>query len=520
MTTILNVTIGETRSGVARVWMEGQKLLHAGVNIGAKYVVRADESQKRIELVPAEPSAVGEGVVTVSKRERNGLITPLLEIRTDLLKSFYDGCEKVRVAIRNGRLAITALHVEMKIRERVERLKQKIANKEKLACGTLFHGAGVMDKAIHSGLLAAGVAAFIQVGVEVNGDYLDASLRNNPELWTSESLVVNSDIRDLDLSNAMPQLDLLWAGIPCTGSSRAGKAKNKLKHAEEHDTAGTLFNDFLDFAKASNPAVILIENVADYAQSAGMAVIRSLLKSRGYDMHEKVLLGTDFGVLEARERMVFVAISKRLDVEFSFPAPTGKTNLKVADILEDIPLDSDRWNEYEYLAIKEKRDKEQGKNFRRQLISYNATSVGTMTRGYQRVRSTDPHLQHPTDPKLSRLFTPVEHARLKGVPASIVDGVADTKAHEILGQGVIGPVFEAVGRSIGMAITHQQDRLVEARLVVDGAIAVNGGDDETDWDELGLTDWDELLAHEEPVEELEPQPSVPQKQIQVALEFC
>ena len=517
MTTILNVTIGESRSGVARVWMEGQKLVHAGIKIGAKYLVRGDETQKRIELVPVDDGSVVDGLVTVSKRERNGLITPLLEIRTELLKSFYEGCEKVRVVIRNGRLAISALHVEMKIRERVERLKQKLANKEKLACGSLFHGGGVLDKALHSGLLAAGVATFIQVGVEINGDYLDASLRNNQELWSADSIAVCSDIRDLDMSNAIPQLSMVVGGVPCTGASRSGKAKNKIKHAEEHDTAGTLFNDFLDFTKASNPAVILIENVKDYASSAGMAVIRSTLTSRGYNLYETVLVGTDFGVLEARERMVFVAITKGLDVDFSFPEKGKKTTQTVADILDcEISLSSDRWKAYEYLAIKEERDKVNGKGFRRQMISYDSTSVGTMTRGYQKVRSTDPHLQHPVNSTLSRLFTPLEHARLKGVPQSLIEGLSETTAHELLGQSVIGPVFEAVGYSLGLALTNQKPKPVFNELVVSGVIDFPGQETA----EGGVTDWDVILEVGNKADQVpqlitsQPSPS------QVALEFA
>lgn len=221
-----------------------------------------------------------------------------------------------------------------------------------------------------------------------------------------------------------------------------------------------------------------------------MAVIRSTLTSRGYNLYETVLVGTDFGVLEARERMVFVAITKGLDVDFSFPEKGKKTTQTVADILDsEISLSSDRWKAYEYLAIKEERDKANGKGFRRQLISYDSTSVGTMTRGYQKVRSTDPHLQHPENSTLSRLFTPLEHARLKGVPQSLIEGLSETMAHELLGQSVIGPVFEAVGYSLGLALTNQKPKPVFNELVVSGVIDFPGQETAED----GVTDWDVIL---------------------------
>jgi hypothetical protein len=68
------------------------------------------------------------------------------------------------------------------------------------------------------------------------------------------------------------------------------------------------------------------------------------------------------------------------------------------------------------------------------------------------VRSTDPKLQHPTDPKLLRQFTPGEHARIKGVPERLVDGVSATVAHQILGQGVVYPPFVGVGQHLGESL--------------------------------------------------------------------
>jgi DNA (cytosine-5)-methyltransferase 1 len=453
MTTVINATIGKAKGDVARLWLEGQKLLHAGVKIGTKYLLRSDKALNRLELVPVSGDSPEAGTFTVSKRERNGLVSPLLEVRTDLLKSFFEGCEKVRVAIRSGRIVVTALQIDLKIKERVERLKRKLTEKAALAGGSLFHGVGILDKAIHSGLLAAGVASFIQVGVELESTYLDASLLNNPELWVEESIAINSDIRDITLAGAVPQLDYLAAGIPCTGASKSGRTKNKLQFAEEHSTAGTLFLDFLEFVKASNPAICVVENVPEYLNSASMAVIRSRLFSLGYDLHETVLAGADFGVLEDRKRMVLVAITKGLGVEFSFPVPPKVRPMKVGDILEDIPLDSPRWKPYDYLAAKEVRDIAAGKGFKRQLVTAESTSVGTLGRGYFKARSTEPFLQHPEDPTLSRLFTAVEHARLKGIPTSMANGFAEGSLHEQFGQSVVYPIFEAVGLSIGLAVT-------------------------------------------------------------------
>lgn len=224
--------------------------------------------------------------------------------------------------------------------------------------------------------------------------------------------------------------------------------------AEEHSSAGALFVDYLDAVKALNPAVCVIENVPEYQSTAAMMVIRSVLSSLGYQLKEAVLNGNDFGALERRNRLVVVATSKGLPDLFDFAQlrPVREKEGSISEVLEDVPLDSERWKPFDYLAAKEARDKAAGKGFARQLLTGTEGHCGTIGRSYAKCRSTEPFLVHPVDPSLSRLFTPVEHARLKGIPEEIISGLPDTTAHEVLGQSVIYPVFESVGVELGVAL--------------------------------------------------------------------
>ncbi|EPG9351913.1 hypothetical protein ACKU3Z_030515 [Pseudomonas aeruginosa] len=142
MTTVLTCKIGESK-GVPRIWLEGEKLARAGVSIGSKYRIREQPEDGRLELIPLAESAASAATCKVSKRVRKGIIRPLMEIRTALLSSLFSGMEKVRVAIRKGRIVVTALRIEVMIRERVRRLQLKLAAKEKLNVVSLFHGGGV-----------------------------------------------------------------------------------------------------------------------------------------------------------------------------------------------------------------------------------------------------------------------------------------------------------------------------------------------------------------------------------------
>lgn len=177
-TTVINTRIGESKN-VARLWLEGRKLERAGVRIGARYQLVTVKGMERLELREAPADCNGQ-VYTVSKRQRGGNAVPLIEVRSKVLTELFNNIERVRVAIRNGRIVVTALHLETKIRERVKRLTEKLRTGEKLATASLFHGAGVVASAIHSGLLRSGVKTFVQVGVELEPDYLEVFACEQP----------------------------------------------------------------------------------------------------------------------------------------------------------------------------------------------------------------------------------------------------------------------------------------------------------------------------------------------------
>ena len=61
-------------------------------------------------------------------------------------------------------------------------------------------------------------------------------------------------------------------------------------------------------------------------------------------------------------------------------------------------------------------------------------------------------MRHPTKERFTRLLTPIEHARAKGLPEGWIQstGLSTSRAHEALGQSVIFSMFVAVGRAIAM----------------------------------------------------------------------
>jgi DNA (cytosine-5)-methyltransferase 1 len=49
-------------------------------------------------------------------------------------------------------------------------------------------------------------------------------------------------------------------------------------------------------------------------------------------------------------------------------------------------------------------------------------------------------------------LTAKEHATIKGVPGHLIDGLSQTNAHQLLGQGIVYDPFKAVGQRIGESL--------------------------------------------------------------------
>lgn len=439
---IINTKLGENK-GQSRVYLEGARLGCGGFEVGARYEVVI--SNKKVTMKVSDG-----GTYTVSRRTRNGNLSPIIDLSNQRLTDAFQGVAMLRVLIRNGSIVVTAHHQQGKEDRREERLFEKLSTGAPLSVASLFAGGGVLDKAIHAGLAKSGIASAIAVAIEIEGKYVDSSLQNNPELWNKDSIVINAPIETINYSLAPAEVDLLVAGLPCTGASRAGKSSNKLEFAEDHDAAGAMFFNFLQLVQNMNPALILVENVVEYAKTASMSVIRSVLQSLGYTLSERVLAGNEFGALENRKRLCMVAVSNGLGAfDLDTVMPVRKKEETISEILDDVADDSPRWKAFDYLVAKEIRDIEAGKGFKRQMLDGQSTSCPVIARGYAKCRSSEPYLKHPSDESLSRIFTPAEHARIKGIPACVVDGLSDTIAHQILGQSVIFPAFAAVGVYLG-----------------------------------------------------------------------
>lgn len=436
--------VGQAK-GTPRIWIQSRRLTAAGFDVGQSYSVDIAPDDFRITL-----RADADGPRIVSRKKKGEDQVPVIDLNNRALNTIIPGSvERVRVSVSDGVIEVTLHPDDMRAAERLSRLKDKLDKGEPLATGEFCAGGGIMADALHRGFAESGVATEMAVAVEKEGDYLDELLKNRA-LINDKTLVVEGGIEEVDLES-LPLLDILASGIPCLGASIAGRSKNKLAAAEEHSSVGNLFVSFLSIVKRCNPALVLLENVPQWDSTISQHVIRTTLAGWGYDIHEN-RLDRSLGAFEDRKRFCMVAVTKGIEFDWDKLRPSGDVPASLGELMDDVPLDSPRWNTVPYLFEKAKRDKAAGKDFSMNIVDEHAARVVTITANYWRWQSTGTLIRHPEDQKLFRLLTPAEHARCKGVPLELIEGLSDCKAHHILGQSCLHPVFRAVARLIGECV--------------------------------------------------------------------
>lgn len=440
-----HVRVGVHR-GRRRLWLEGRRLERAGIRGGDRFDVGWSPFEGAVVLTFGPG---GERVV--SRRRRDGRESPVIDVGCRELDPWLGtGLRRAEVSIEAGRITVVVHPDDAGAARREARLRDRLAAGAPLEVGSLAHGGGVLDHALHEGLADGGVPTRLAFAVERDAATVEAAAANNPA-WDAGTTMVVAAMEEVDPSS-LPEVDVLVAGLPCTGASRAGRAKNAIARAEDHPTAGHLFVALIEAVRATNPSVVVVECVPEYAASASAAVLRRVLGIRGYAVTERVLDGNAMGALDQRRRWCLVASPPGLGPDLAAMRPVREREASLGAILDPVGPDDPAWREIGHMHERAERNRAAGRNFSVHHSDVADATVRTMGAGYARWRGTEPKIAHPTRPGVARLLTPEEHARAKTVPIGLVAGLSPRLAHHILGNGVVHAAFRAVGRAIARGL--------------------------------------------------------------------
>lgn len=191
------------------------------------------------------------------------------------------------------------------------------ANESPYRVLSLFTGCGGLD------------LGFEEAGAEtvtaVDNDFESCkTLRYNRPGWN----VFEGDIRDY--SPIDQDIDIVIGGPPCQGFSSAGKG-------DPNDPRNYLWHEYMRIVKEVEPRAIVLENVSALTHKKNgdhLTGIMAALEEYGYTFALDVLNAADFGVPQARRRLVVIGLREGTP---SMPTPTTPSEpLTVRSALADL----------------------------------------------------------------------------------------------------------------------------------------------------------------------------------------
>lgn len=248
--------------------------------------------------------------------------------------------------------------------------------------------------------------------------------------------------------DSIPNHDILCAGFPCQAFSISGKQLGF------EDSRGTLFFDVARIAKAKQPKILFLENVKNLARHNGgktLTVIKNTLNEIGYDVYDKILDASKYGVPQSRKRIYIVCFRKDLKVKnFAFP-----NEEKLKKHLKDILLPDCETKNYEI-----HRNDIFINNSIKEKFSDKPLRIGTVNKGGQGERIYSPLGTAITLSAygggagaktglykvngIIRKLAPRECARLDGFPDSFIIADKDSVAYKQFGNSVVVDVLKKI----------------------------------------------------------------------------
>ena len=154
--------------------------------------------------------------------------------------------------------------------------------------------------------------------------------------------VICGDVRKLDIE-PLGDIDALAFGFPCNDFSVVGEQKGF------NGTFGPLYTYGIKVLKRYQPLWFLAENVGGLkSANEGKAFekIKADMKKAGYKIYPNLYKFEQYGVPQARHRMIIVGIREDLPYEFKIPSPEPYKDIDVTckTALEVPPISSNATN--------------------------------------------------------------------------------------------------------------------------------------------------------------------------------
>lgn len=160
---------------------------------------------------------------------------------------------------------------------------------------------------------------------------------NNP------SAVICAPVQKIDFEK-VPKFDVLAFGFPCNDFSVVGKQKGF------NGTFGPLYTYGVKAINIHNPKWFIAENVSGLQSANGGEAFKKILTDlenagKGYKLTANLYKFEEYGVPQARHRVVIIGIRKDLKLDFKVPAPTTRgAYISAKSAIESPPIPANALN--------------------------------------------------------------------------------------------------------------------------------------------------------------------------------
>lgn len=199
----------------------------------------------------------------------------------------------------------------------------------------LFSGCGGLTK----GFSMAGIRSIFASDIDENCEKtFQRNFPGVPFLCKDITQITKEEV-DERIGNVVP--DIIIGGPPCQGFSLANKRRNKVSD----DPRNRLFYGFVKFINWYSPRVFVMENVRGLLSMKNGQVLETILDEfrhagdfGGYDVDYKVLLASDYGVPQNRERVIIIGTRHDLGLQPRHPNPLQLDHkVTVDEAISDLP---------------------------------------------------------------------------------------------------------------------------------------------------------------------------------------
>lgn len=176
--------------------------------------------------------------------------------------------------------------------------------------------------------------AKILLAVECNANAIKTYSLNFPEtpIYQGDIALLSVD-EVLTLTKLKPkELDILDGSPPCQGFSTAGKR-------EFFDKRNQLFKEYCRLLEGLQPKCFVMENVSGMIKGKMRLIFLQILqslKALGYKVKVALLDSSNYGVAQARERLIFIGVRNDLCKDPSFPSGRRKSKISVEKALTGV----------------------------------------------------------------------------------------------------------------------------------------------------------------------------------------